>query len=426
MRTEIPEEELKDPKIARAEGILRSCVHCGMCTATCPSYQILGNELDSPRGRIYLIKSMLEEGRKPDAEMVEHIDRCLSCLACTTTCPSGVDYMHLIDDTRDYIEEHYQRPLYDRGLRTLLAWLLPYPARFRHAMNLARLARPFRALSWGRLRAMLELTPKALPKAVGGKAAYPVQSPIKARVALLRGCAQPVLDPKIEAATVELLNRLGVEVFVPPKAKCCGALTHHMGKAEHAKQFAQANIDAWLELEKDAPLDAIIVNTSGCGTVIKDYGHMLSTDRARRVSALTKDITEFLLDIYPQGTPREKIVAYHAACSLQHGQKVVDAPKALLARAGFTVKTPFEPHLCCGSAGTYNIMQPDTAKQLGQRKSENLAKLNADVIAAGNIGCMTQIGLYGDTPIVHTVELLNWAVGGQKPPSLVQKNFRKM
>ncbi len=420
MRTDIPPSELADPKIARTEEILRSCVHCGMCTATCPSYQILGNELDSPRGRIYLIKTMLEEGRKPDAEMVSHIDTCLSCLACTTTCPSGVDYMHLIDDTRAYIEEHYHRPAADRALRALLAKLLPYPERFRLAMQGARLGRLFRGVTAGRLKAMLALAPAKLPKPLDTEALPKADAP-KYRVALLQGCAQPVLNPDIEKATRALLARLGVEVLTPKSAGCCGALTHHLGQEAAAHEFAQNNVDAWLALEEDAPLDAIIINTSGCGTVIKDYGHMLGTDAAERVSTLAKDITEFLLEIYPEGQKQELAVAYHAACSLQHGQKVVDAPKALLARAGFEVKTPFESHLCCGSAGTYNMMQPQIAAELGKRKAEHIGKLDADVIAAGNIGCMTQIALYVDTPIVHTVELLNWAAGGEKPAGLAKE-----
>ncbi len=418
MRTDIPLPDLADPRIERAEGILRSCVHCGMCTATCPSYQVLGNELDSPRGRIYLIKSMLEEGRKPDAEMVAHIDRCLSCLACTTTCPSGVDYMHLIDDTRALIEENYRRPFMDRSLRALLAWLLPYPKRFRWAMMMARLGRPFAGLSWGRMRAMLELAPRSLPKMAKPQARHAAVGKRRKRVALLRGCAQPVLNSDIERATISLLTRLGVEVLTPENAGCCGALTHHLGKEESAQEFARANVRAWLDLEAEGGLDAIIVNTSGCGTVVKDYGHMLGTKEAERVSALARDVTEFLVDIFPECEKRDLVVAYHAACSLQHGQKVVDAPKALLARAGFEVKSPFEAHLCCGSAGTYNMMQPEIARQLGARKAGHLGKLEADVIAAGNIGCMTQIGLYSGAPIVHTVELLNWAAGGEKPRAL--------
>ena len=419
MKTEFSKEQLSVPFIARSEGILRSCVHCGMCTATCPSYQVLGNELDSPRGRIYLIKSMLEEGRKPDAKFVKHIDQCLSCLACTTTCPSGVDYMHLIDDTRTYIEENYKRPLFDRMLRRTLAFVIPYPKRFALMMRLAALGRPFRGLLRGRLRAMLELAPAKLPRRDRRDLpqTYLAQSQRRYRVAILQGCAQPVLDPSIQRATVSLLTRLGCEVISAKDAGCCGALVHHMGREDEAKESAIRNINAWLALGE---IDAIIINTSGCGTTVKDYGHMLRetehAQNARKISGLAKDVTEFLVDIFPQDLPKQDItVAYHPACSLQHGQKVVEAPKALLTRAGFDVKIPFESHLCCGSAGTYNMLQPEIASALGQRKAGHIAKLNADVISAGNIGCITQIGHYVDTPIVHTVALLDWAMGGDKP-----------
>lgn len=420
MKTEFRPEQLADRRIARANEILQTCVHCGMCTATCPSYQILGDELDSPRGRIYLIKSMLEEGRAPDAEFVGHIDRCLSCLACMTTCPSGVDYMHLIDDARNIIEEQYQRPLMDRGLRAILAKLIPYPRRFAMAMRAAMLARPMRGLFRGRLRAMLDLAPRALPRrdTIDAPQIHHATEK-KYRVAILAGCAQSVLDPGINRAAIELLTRLGVEVVDSPAAGCCGALTQHMGKAERARAHAEQNVAAWLAVDAEAALDAIIVTTSGCGTTIKDYGHMLGTEGARRVSGLARDITEFLLGIYPDQAARPERVAYHAACSLQHGQKVTEAPKTLLRRAGFKVQTPLEGHLCCGSAGTYNLLQPEIARALGQRKSDNIAALDADIVAAGNIGCITQIGNYIDTPIVHTVELLNWAAGGTKPSALI-------
>ncbi len=422
MKTDFTIDQLKEPYISRSEAILQDCVHCGMCTATCPSYKILGNELDSPRGRIYLIKSLLESGRQPDAQTVKHIDQCLSCLACTTTCPSGVDYMHLIDDTRAYIEKNYKRPIGDRVLRYVLSKILPFPKRFKFVMRLAQLGRPFRKLFWGRYHAMLTLAPFKLPatKQCDYPQTHPSIGQRKKRVAILPGCAQSVLDPGIQRATISVLTRLGVEVVHPENIGCCGALVHHMGKEEAAIEAAKANIKSWLNCEKDGALDAIIITTSGCGTTVKDYGHMLAntdmSQEAEKVSRLAKDVTEFLIDIFPTVQTSSQVkVGYHAACSLQHGQRIVDAPKALLIKAGFKVQTPAESHLCCGSAGTYNIMQPKIAQQLGERKANHLQKLDVDVVAAGNIGCMTQIGLYANLPIVHIIELLNWALGGKKP-----------
>lgn len=430
MKTAFDAEALANPHIASSSPIFQACVHCGMCTSTCPSYQILGDELDGPRGRIYLIKSMFEDGREPDADIVSHIDRCLSCLACTTTCPSGVDYMHLIDTARAHIHENYRRPLADRFLRGLLRLIVPYPSRFRLAMRAARFARPFapllRAGKLGaRMRAMLELAPATLPKrdARDVPQIHAAMGERKKRVAILSGCAQPVLDPKIQRATISLLGRLGVEVIDSPEAGCCGALVHHMGREEAAREAARKNIRAWLALEEDGPIDAIIITTSGCGTTIKDYGHLLKGDElgeaAAKIAALACDVSEFLEDLFPECEAPETLrIAYHAPCSLQHGQKITGAPRALLRRAGFEIVEPFEAHLCCGSAGTYNMLEPEIAGALGRRKAEHLEALGADVIATSNIGCMTQIGRYSDTPIVHMIELLNWAAGGEKPAGL--------
>ncbi len=410
MQTNFTPEQLQDPKLAEANAILRACVHCGFCTATCPTYQVLGDELDSPRGRIYLIKDMLEQGRPADAKTVQHIDRCLGCLACTTTCPSGVDYMHLLDQARGHIEATYRRPLIDRALRAALARILPYPARFRAALVLARLARPFaRLIPDVRLRAMLALAPRHLP-AHQAITAPQVSAP-KMRVALMTGCAQKVLDPEINAATIRLLTRLGAQVVIPEQG-CCGALTHHMGR--DATGFARANIAGFLAA---GPLDAIVMNTSGCGTTVKDYGHLLDTDEARAIAAKAMDITEVLAKLDMPAGDMGLTVAYHAACSLQHGQQIKSLPKELLKRAGFRVVEPADSHLCCGSAGTYNMLQPEISAHLRDRKRATLAATGADVIAAGNIGCMMQIG--GAIPIVHTVQLLDWALGGPKPKSLV-------
>jgi glycolate oxidase iron-sulfur subunit len=430
MQTSFTAAQLADPDVAESEKILRKCVHCGFCTATCPTYVTLGNELDSPRGRIYLIKDMLENGRPADKQLVTHIDRCLSCLACMTTCPSGVNYMHLVDHARAHIEQTYRRPLPDRLIRAVLAWVLPYPARFRAALQLARLGRPFAGLlarvpGLKPLGAMLKLAPAAVPpaSALSKPGVHSPATGAKGRVAILTGCAQPVLKPGINDAAIALLTRLGVEVVVPKGEGCCGALTHHMGR--DAEGFARRNIDVWMREIEHGGLDAIIITASGCGTTIKDYGFMLRLDpvyqaKAARVSALAKDITEFLAELHlPE--PAEKpglTVAYHSACSMQHGQKITRQPKALLQKAGFVVKEPREGHLCCGSAGTYNMLQPEISATLRDRKVKNIEATGAALVATGNIGCIEQIASAASLPVVHTVELLDWAYGGRRPAGI--------
>jgi len=430
MQTNFTEDQLQDPGIARANQILRACVHCGFCTATCPSYQVLGDELDSPRGRIYLIKEMLESGRAADEKTVKHIDRCLTCLACMTTCPSGVHYMHLVDHARGYIEQTYSRPPVDRALRWLLARILPYPGRFRLAMAGAILAKPFRRiLPWlfpGRIGAMVDIAPSRVagPALHDEPGVIPAAGARRKRVALMTGCAQKALNPDINAATIRLLSRHGCDVVVAAGAGCCGALTHHMGKTDLSHASAAANIRAWIREIDGEGLDAVIINTSGCGTTVKDYGYMLRHDPslagdAARVSALTKDVTEFMAELGLGATSAPGVrVAYHAACSLQHGQKVTEAPKKLLRQAGFTVVEPAESHLCCGSAGTYNLLQPEISGALKERKVRNLEATAPQVIAAGNIGCMMQIGSATGIPVVHTAELLDWATGGPRPTAL--------
>ncbi len=422
MQTHFTETQLQDPKLAEANKILRSCVHCGFCTATCPTYQVLGDELDSPRGRIYLIKEMLETGRPADARTVKHLDRCLSCLACTTTCPSGVDYMHLIDQARVYIEKTYRRPLSDRLLRWVLAKVIPHPTRFRLALFAAKLGRPFaRLIPDARLRAMLAMAPKTIPPVSHNDdpQSFAPTTAKRMRVALMTGCAQKALNTDINDATIRLLRRLGCEVVVPRGMGCCGALTHHMGREAESHASARANIAAFIAEKRGAGLDAIVINTSGCGTTVKDYGHMIGTADAAEVSALTLDISELLQHLtLPEGAIKGLTVAYHAACSLQHGQQIKTAPKDLLKRVGFTVVEPADSHLCCGSAGTYNLLQPEISAQLRTRKVQALEAKHPDIIAAGNIGCMMQIGAATAIPIVHTVELLDWATGGPKPRAL--------
>ncbi|MGL4238438.1 glycolate oxidase subunit GlcF [Tabrizicola sp.] len=427
MQTTFTPEQLKDPGIARSNEILRSCVHCGFCTATCPTYQVLGDELDSPRGRIYLIKNMLETGRPADEKTVKHIDRCLSCLACMTTCPSGVHYMHLVDHARAHIEKTYKRPLMDRVLRGVLARIIPYPGRFRLALLAAKIGRPFaRLMPDARLRAMLEMAPKAIPPVSRNDdpQVFPAVGERRMRVALMTGCAQKALNTDINDATIRLLTRLGCEVVVAKGAGCCGALTHHMGKEGLAHGSAAVNIRAWMAEKQQHGLDAIVINTSGCGTTVKDYGHMFRNDPAlagdaKTVAELARDVSELLAKIgLPEGPPKGMRVAYHAACSLQHGQQIKTAPKDLLKRAGFQVVEPADSHLCCGSAGTYNLLQPTISQELKARKVATLEAKAPQVIAAGNIGCMMQIGSGTSIPVVHTVELLDWATGGPKPKAL--------
>jgi len=435
METNFTLAQLADPDTSVSEKILRNCVHCGFCTATCPTFVLLGDELDSPRGRIYLIKDMLENDKPASEHVVKHIDRCLSCLSCMTTCPSGVHYMHLVDHARKHIEKTYKRPFADRWLRRILEVVLPHPSLFRPALMGAWLAKPLARLLKdrpglpGQLGAMLGLTPASIPPPswMDRPQVFDVAGTRRARVALLTGCAQQVLNPAINEATIRLLNRHDVEVVVPLQSGCCGALVHHMGKEEAALDAARKNVDAWSrEMDLDG-LDAIIINTSGCGTIVKDYGFMLREDKAyaergKTLAGMTRDISEFMAEIGLQPAVRDvdMTVAYHSACSMQHGQKITNAPKQLLTSAGFTIKEVPEGHLCCGSAGTYNIMQPEIATQLRDRKIANIKSTSPDLIATGNIGCLTQIK--GGTPIpaLHTVELLDWVTGGPQPRAVSQ------
>ncbi|MEQ9813070.1 MAG: glycolate oxidase subunit GlcF [Azospirillaceae bacterium] len=426
MQTNFSITQLADAAIAESERILRTCVHCGFCLATCPTYVLLGDELDSPRGRIYHIMDMLENDRPAPPSVVKHVDRCLSCLSCMTTCPSGVDYMHLVDHARVHIHKTYRRSWQDRMVRALLARVLPRPALFRAALLGAKLGRPVWRLLPGRLRTMLDMSPRSLPapSAVDRPQTFSAEGPRRARVALLSGCAQQVLDPAINEATVRLLTRLGVEVVVARDAGCCGALVHHMGREREAQAAAARNIRSWsAELAEHGGegLDAVIINASGCGTTIKDYGHLLAGDPALagpalEIAGLAQDITEFVdtLGMPEIATGAGVTVAYHSACSMQHGQRIRTAPISLLRRVGFDVREVPDGHLCCGSAGTYNLLQADLAGQLRAAKLDNIRKTGARIVATGNIGCMTQLST-DELPVVHTVELLDWALGGPAP-----------
>ncbi len=432
MQTNFSIAQLADPNVSAVNDILRKCVHCGFCTATCPTYVIKGDELDSPRGRIYLMKQAFEDGTGATAKLAKHLDRCLSCLSCMTTCPASVDYMHLVDIGRTHVADTYNRPWHDKGLRWVLAKVLPYPSIFRLALIGAWMGKPFRKLMPSRLRAMLDLAPNSIagPSDVDRPQVIKADAEPRMRVAMLSGCAQQVLRPSINEATVRLLKRLGCEVIIADGAGCCGALVHHMGLEHEGHEAAKKNIAAWENAEaKYGKIDAVVINASGCGTTVKDYGWMLRNDaawaeRAADVSNKTKDITEVLTTLGLSGltdTPRPKL-AYHSACSMQHGQKLKTEPVELLKAAGFEVSQPAESHLCCGSAGTYNIMQPELASELRDRKVGNIRDLGVEVVATGNIGCLTQIasGMDGDdVPVVlHTVELLDWVCGGPKPKGL--------
>jgi len=429
MQTRFSAARLADPDIAEANGILRACVHCGFCTATCPTYVLLGDELDGPRGRIYLIKEMLEQDRPPSATDMLHIDRCLSCLACMTTCPSGVHYMHLVDHARAHIERTHRRPWTDRVVRDLLGRVLPDPVRVARALSLARLARPVARHLPGILGRLLALAPPDRKNKVvtpyATPAIFPAEGERKHRVALLAGCVQQAAAPRINQATVRLLTRHGCEVVVAAGAGCCGALTHHLGQEDRARAAAAANIRAWRREIEDAGLDAIVVNASGCGTMVKDYGFLFRDDPAlagdaAAVSALARDISEFIerIGLRPATAPASLRVAYQSACSLQHGQRIHRQPVALLKGCGFEVVEPTNGHLCCGSAGTYNILQGDIAGRLRERKLASLAALTPQAIASGNVGCMVQLAAGAPCPVVHTAELLDWATGGPRPEPL--------
>jgi glycolate oxidase iron-sulfur subunit len=432
MQTAITTHPLQPGEMRVAERALRACVHCGFCNATCPTYPILGSELEGPRGRIYLIKSVLEQRAPLNANVVRHLDNCLSCFACETTCPSGVRYAHLIDPARAMIEAQFRRPLLERLQRAMLARILPHPRRFRLMMRLGQLAKPLRFLLPRGLRANLALVPSHIPapSRLTTRSVHAAEGKRRARVSMLTGCAQQVLGPHINDATLRLLTRLGCEVVLPPAMGCCGALVFHMGNRAGSLPGMRRNIDAWhaqMQDKESGGLDAILINTSGCGTVVKDYGHIFQDEpayceKAAQVAGIARDVSEYVHDLaVPAALWRKDLslrVAYHDACSLQHAQRVKVQPRKLLRQAGFKVLDIPQGHLCCGSAGTYNLLQPDTARILGEAKAGYIAQVTPEVVAAGNIGCLEQIANYSNVPVVHTVELLDWATGGPKPAAL--------
>ena len=432
MLTNFTTAQLRDPQIAEANAILQTCVHYGFCTNTCPTYVLTRDENESPRGRIDLIRAMLEKGGPPEPDTVRHLDNCLSCLSCMTTCAVKVDYVHLIDRARAHIEGNFRRPLAERVVRALLARVLPHPRAFSALMALGRLARPLRPLLPRRWRTMMEMIPPRVAPDVLAPQAFPAEGAVRMRVALLAGCAQQALNGDINAATIRLLRRHGCEVVIAAGSGCCGSLNLHMGREEEARAFARQNIRAW-EKVREGQLDVLVINASGCGTTVKDYGHLFAREPgmarpAEQIAALARDVSELLWAIglrkLSVGVPPYR-VAYHDPCSMQHVQKVIEQPRALLRAAGFDVVDVPERHFCCGSAGTYNLLQPEMAKALGERKAAHIHSTDPDIVATGNIGCMTQLSHYLGRPIVHTVELLDWATGGAKPPTLQGVTLRE-
>lgn len=422
-------------KLQEGRQIAETCVHFGFCTSVCPTYVLDGEENDSPRGRIALIKEMLDAGGQPSPATVKHLDRCLSCLSCVTTCAVSVDYRTLIDTARDYIESSGVRSRPERALRKALAYVLTSPRLLRWSM---RLARPLHGLAGGlpgpagalaRLSGARGLNALA-PRAKGKTSSFPetaasASAPVK-KVALLDGCAQSVLGEEINDATRRLLARLGVQVVDSGLGSaCCGALSLHLGDTAKATSQAEILVEQWDALLSSNQIDAIVVTTSGCGSVISHYRDLFANDplrleRAARVERACMDITQLLAKMpLPLSSGHLGArVAYHDSCSLKHGQKITAQPRAILKKADFVVMDIAEAHLCCGSAGTYNILQPEIAQRLGKRKTDNIRATNPDVIAAGNMGCLIQISLYAETPIAHVVQLIDWATGGPAPRGL--------
>ena len=433
MQTNFSLAQLSNSDTKDVNQILRSCVHCGFCNATCPTYSLLGDELDGPRGRIYLIKEMLEGNRPASKTEVKHLDRCLSCFSCMTTCPSGVNYMHLIDHGRRHIEETYRRKLTDRLTRGLLGVVLPNRRLFRLSLFVAAISRVFAPLLPIQYQKMLRLaSANDVCNKVLTPKIYKSQGLAKHRVGILTGRVQDSLNPSINNSTIRLLNRHGCDVVVLADVHCCGAINLHLGQRKRALKHIKANIRAWSNLDQLNGLDAIIINMSGCGTMVKDYGHILRDDSelaksAARISDLAVDISDF---IHRVGVKDSKLtkkfrVAYQSPCSLQHGQGVFNEPVALLKACGFEVVLPKNGHICCGAAGTYNILEHQIAEELGTKKLLTISDCSPNFIASGNFGCIMQLKnaetRVKPSPIIHTVELLDWATGGPQPLSLDEK-----
>ena len=407
MQTNLAPEFKNTPDGNAAEAILRKCVHCGFCTATCPTYQLLGNELDGPRGRIYLMKQVLE-GMQPTRETQLHLDRCLTCRNCETTCPSGVDYGHLVDIGRKIVDAKVPRPASEKAVRWALKEGLPSPL-FAPAMALGQLVRP--------------LLPASLKNKVPAKQAFgtiPTQAHDR-KVLMLEGCVQPSMSPNINAATRRVLDAAGIQTLVAPKAGCCGAVKFHLNDQDGGKAHMRINIDAWWPLVETGHIEAIVMNASGCGVTVKEYGHILQDDpqyaeKAKKISGLTKDLSELLPDLVEKlkdkvSAKAAQQVAFHPPCTLQHGQQLRGGVEQHLGALGFKINVAScEAHLCCGSAGTYSVLQPEIAYQLRDRKLGNLSDMDPEVIVSANIGCITHLQSGTQTPVKHWVELLDAAL----------------
>jgi glycolate oxidase iron-sulfur subunit len=404
MQTTLSEQAKRLPRAEEAESILRTCVHCGFCNATCPTYQLLGDELDGPRGRIYLIKQVLE-GHEPTAMTQLHLDRCLSCRNCETTCPSGVDYHNLLDIGRAVVDAAVPRPLDQRLLRQSLRALVPNPQLFRMLINTGEIFRPL----------LPEVLKVKLPRTVHPAKPRPTMQHAR-HVLMLEGCVQPSLSPNTNAATARVLDRLGISVMPVSQAGCCGAVDYHLNAREAGLDRARRNIDAWWpSIETGA--EAIVQTASGCGAFIKDYGHLLETDpvyaaKAKRVSALARDLVEVLRDepLEPLKVKAATRIAFHCPCTLQHAQKLGGAVEELLTRLGFNLTAVPDSHLCCGSAGTWSLTQPELSRQLRDNKLNALESGKPEVIVTANIGCQTHLDGAGRTPVRHWIELLEDAL----------------
>ena len=417
MQTHFTDDQLADAATGASAAELRRCVHCGFCNARCPTYQLTGDELDSPRGRIYLIKEMLERDEPPSDRVVYHLDRCLSCLSCKTTCPSGVDYMQLIDHARSHIARRYRRPLPDRLMRAAVMHIFPRPRLFRAVAAIGRPAAALAPLLPGTFAYRARMTAFRHRRRLDAPA--PSEPAAGApSVLVLEGCVQPALGPSINTATRHVARRLGFRAVPVRDSECCGAIELHLGAEEAARRRVRRNVDSWIAALDETGAEHVVVNASGCGTMLKHYAALLADDPAyaapaARLAAATRDVSEWLAEVLerrplaPADAPR---VAYHGACSLQHGQRIHGQVVTWLQDLGFDVVEPAEPHLCCGSAGTYNLFQPAMAQRLGERKAGHLAATGAGLVVAGNLGCSLQIGAYSDLPIVHPVELVDWAL----------------
>ena len=406
MQTQLAPAFANHPDAQEAEAILRRCVHCGFCTATCPTYQLLGDELDGPRGRIYLIKQVLE-GQTPTRKTQSHLDRCLTCRNCETTCPSGVQYGQLIDIGRRLVDEQVPRPPLERAARWALKEGLGSAA-FAPAL---RLGQAMRAVLPPLLRA------KVPPPQAAGE--WPLGTHAR-KMLMLPGCVQPAMAPNINHATARVLDACGIEVLRPPGVGCCGAVKLHLNDAEGSLAQMRANIDAWWPMVASEEVEALVVNASGCGLTVKEYGHHLRHDphyaaKAERISGLARDLGELLPELVPQLRERLRqlphgVMAFHPPCTLQHGQKLRGGVEASLQALGFKVQTAAESHLCCGSAGTYSVLQPDLAYALRDRKIEHLSAMQPEAILSANIGCITHLQSGTSTPVRHWVEVLDEAL----------------